>query len=183
MKTWRTIVVFGVPAIITLVLWWGLGSQLNATLSAAKFNFFGTPASLEAVGPTAVYFCFLVIAAWLNPLEVDELMPLRKQLRGVYKATLTGCNPQIKCEKLTVAIDKKSRRLSISGKSGSNAIVVDSRIVLNPDYFAFVMEIQKQKYFVECSLMADSKSRIPESNQWSRLDSNGFGSIEIQKIG
>lgn len=189
MKTWRTIVVLGAPAAATILLWWALGTQLNARLSAAEFDFFGNKTSLEAVGPTAVYFVLLVIAAQLNPLDLDELMPIRRRLRGTYAFKLVSNNPLD--GELHIQIDKQSKRLSIHGKTKKgNALVVSGRIFLRTDYLGFVMDAVPvptdgddtgARYFIECDLTADTKVPFAPDNKWWRIDGDGYGSLQIAR--
>src|SRR5262245_27205975 len=82
--TWGTIVVFGVPAVVTVVLWSFLGNQFGAQLTSREFAIFGSKVSLEVIGPTAAYFVFLFIAAQIYPIREDDLMPIRNRLRGTY---------------------------------------------------------------------------------------------------
>lgn len=188
-KTWRTIVVFAVPAAITVLFWWTLGSQLGAKLSATKFQFFGNEVSLEAVGPTAVYFVFLFIAAQLYPLDEDELMPIRRRLKGKYLFKLVYGVIVMEGE-LNIQIDKEAKRLSINGKTkDGRGLTADRRIVLRDDYLAFVMDAapgqdkpdSEARYFIECTLAADEKMLLPLANTWSRVDGDGYGTVEIKR--
>ena len=184
MKAWRTLVVFGVPAIITVIFWWTVGTNWDATLQAKTFKFFGNDVSLEAAGPTAVYFILLFIAAQIYSPVIDELMPTRKRLRGNYLFNVIG-SPSPLDGDFDIEIDKEKGRLTIHGSTkDGRALTVRGRIVLSPQYLAFVADVDGGKagrYFIECDLTANAKSPIPPDNIWSRLDGNGNGTITITK--
>lgn len=186
-KTWRTIVVLGLPAIITIGFWVALGSRIDATIKASDLPLFGSAASISATGATALYIILLVVANHVYPLDRDELMPLRKKLQGSYDFKLTQENRDVEGS-LQVEIDQKKGRLSIHGMTAAgNALVVEGRIILREDYLGFVIEVvptgnsggADATYFFEFALRANARHPVANTNRWYRLDGDGYGSLSI----
>jgi hypothetical protein len=183
--------VLGTPAIFTVLLWAVIGERLEAHFGSDGIQAFGGKISLQAVGPAAIYFGALVAAYFLNPIDEDDLMPVRKQLAGNYKIKFKLGGEAVSEGDLHVRIDNKVKRLTMDGTTSTQAaITIARRIMLSEDCLAFVAEtdcnfgsgIQRAKIFVECFLTADRKNKFPKNSDWSRIDGDGQGSVEIQRV-
>jgi hypothetical protein len=113
-------------------------------------------------------------------------MPVRRRLKGRYGFKFVSADAIEGT--LHIEIDKQKKRLSMHGSTTKgDALVVSGRIVLRDNYLAFVMETvpgvggTEARYFIECDLTVNAKVPFAPDNKWSRIDGDGYGSLQIRR--
>lgn len=113
----RVYSIFLLPALVTIILVWGLPDHVEVFLSAPIGNLIGLDgSSMRASGPIALYLTlFLATPFVYPPMKDDGLNKLRRKLCGEWKLAAWGDNG-VKYEgDATIQINRDNGRLFIRG--------------------------------------------------------------------
>ena len=113
----RVYTIFLLPALVTIVLVWGLPDHVEIILSAPIGNLVGLQgSSMKASGPIALYMTlFLVTPFVYPPMKDDGLNKIRRKLCGKWQLVAWGENNTRYEGGARIQINRDNGRLFISG--------------------------------------------------------------------